>query len=237
MRDSGRILARVLKLVAREIAPGKTLAELDRACEELIRSEGGEPTFKGYRGFPCATCISINEEVVHGIPGERRLEPGDLVKVDCGVTRNGLITDAARTYEVGDVGPQKHALALATEEAFRVGIEQARAGNRVSDIGAAVEEFVEERGYSVVRDLCGHGVGRELHEEPSVPNYGRPGKGIRLEAGMTLAIEPMVNLGRFEVETEANGWTVVTKDRLPSAHYENTILVTDGAPEILTLKE
>lgn len=234
MRAAGRILERVLKLVACEVRPGLRLDELDRACEELIRSEGGEPTFKGYLGYPAATCISVNEEVVHGIPGERRLEPGDLVKVDCGVTRNGLIADAARTFEVGRVGPDKHALAVATEEAFWVGIEQARAGNRVSDIGAAVEEFVEDRGYSVVRDLCGHGVGRELHEEPSVPNYGRPGKGIRLEAGMTLAVEPMVNMGRFEVETESNGWTVVTRDRLPSAHYENTILVTDGAPEILT---
>jgi methionyl aminopeptidase len=225
----------VLKMVAREIRPGVTLAELDRVCEDLIRSEGGEPTFKGYRGFPAAACISVNEEVVHGIPGDRKLEPGDLVKVDLGVTRRGFIADAARTFEVGAVSPEKHALAVATEESFRVGVEQARAGNRVSDIGAAVQEYVEDRGYSVVRDLCGHGVGRELHEEPSVPNYGKPGKGIRLEAGMTLAVEPMVNLGGYEVETLANGWTVVTKDRLPSAHYENTILVTNGKPEILTL--
>lgn len=234
IKDAGRILAHVLKRMGEAIAPGVKLTELDEMCEDFIRSEGGEPTFKGYRGFPAAACISLNEEVVHGIPDDRKLQEGDLVKVDCGVTRGGFIADAARTFEVGDVGEDKRALSRATEESFWVGIRQARAGNRVSDIGHAVQTYIENRGYSVVRDLCGHGVGIELHEEPSVPNFGKPGKGIRLEPGMTIAVEPMVNMGRFEVETMENGWTVVAKDRLPSAHYENTILVTKGEPEILT---
>ncbi len=234
MRVAGRILVRMLDAMAAAIAPGVTTRELDRICESGIRAAGAEPTFKGYCGYPAAACVSINDEVVHGIPRDRRLKSGDLVKIDVGVTKAGLIADAARTFEVGDVSPKLHALVLATEESFRQGIDQARVGNRIGDIGHAVQSYVEARGYSVVRALCGHGVGRELHEAPSIPNYGRPGKGMRLEAGMTIAVEPMVNLGGFDVRTLDDGWTVVTKDSLPSAHYENTILITNGEPEILT---
>ncbi len=234
IRHAGRLVARALAAVGRAVRPGVSLNELEAVCRESIASDGGEPTFLGYRGFPAAACISVNEEVVHGIPDDRTLTAGDIVKVDVGVTARGYIADAARTWEVGPVDPEVHRLVEVTRESFDAGMDAARAGNRVSDIGAAVQSHVEERGYSVVRALCGHGVGLQLHEEPSIPNYGRPGKGIRIAPGMTLAIEPMVNMGRFEVDTLANGWTVVARDHLPSAHHENTVLVTDGEPEILT---
>jgi len=236
IRAASRILAETLATVEAEIRPGVSLNELDQVCESFILSHGSTPTFKGYHGFPAAACISVNEEVVHGIPSERKLVEGDIVKVDIGVTKNGFIADAARTFEVGKVKPEVHSLIRTTEASFRAGATNARAGNRVSDIGAAVQHYVEKKGYSVVRELCGHGVGLKLHEEPSIPNFGRPGRGVRLKTGMTLAIEPMVNIGGFEVATLANGWTVVTSDGKPSAHYENTILVTDGEPEILTLQ-
>jgi methionyl aminopeptidase len=176
----------------------------------------------------------VNEEVVHGIPGHRRLAEGDIVKVDVGVTKDGLIADGASTFAVGNVMPEILALVAATEKSFWLGAAQAKAGNRVSDIGHAVQSYIESQGCSVVRDLCGHGVGTNLHEDPSVPNFGKPGQGMKLVVGMTLAIEPMVNMGRYEVETLSNGWTVVTSDRKPSAHYEHTVLVTAGEPEILT---
>lgn len=210
------------------------MKELERVCVSVIEAGSGKPTFLGYRGFPAPVCISVNEEVVHGIPDGRRLVEGDIVKLDVGVTKDGLVADAARTFEVGRVAEEVHELVKATEEAFWIGTAKAVPGNRVSDISAAVQTYVEEKGYSVVRELCGHGVGLELHEEPSVPNFGKPGRGRRLEPGMTLAIEPMVNLGRAEVRTLDNGWTVVAQDRMPSAHYENTVLVTEGKPEVLT---
>ncbi len=234
IRQSGAICAEVFRLMESAVEPGISLKQLERICVECIRSYGAEPTFLGYRGFPGAVCLSVNEEVVHGIPTERKLVEGDILKVDVGVTKDGFIADAARTYEVGRVKPEVHALVLATEQVFRLGAGQARAGNRVKDISAAIQRYVEKRGYSVVRDLCGHGVGLELHEEPQVPNFIGRNKGLKLVPGMTLAIEPMVNMGSWEVETKDNGWTVITRDRLPSAHYENTVLVTEDEPVILT---
>jgi methionyl aminopeptidase len=234
MREAARVLAGVLKLAGAAVVPGVTTRELDALCEREIRARGGVPTFLGYQGYPAATCISVNEEVVHGIPSDRRLEPGDICKIDLGVTRGGMIADAARTWPVGRVSAGLAALLRAAEEALERGVRECRSGKRVGDIGQAIQRHVEERGYSVVRALCGHGVGRELHEEPQVPNYGRAGRGVRLEAGMTLAVEPMVNVGRSEVETLSDGWTVVTKDRLPSAHFEHTILITDEEAEVLT---
>jgi methionyl aminopeptidase len=234
MREAARVLAGVLRLAGAAVVPGVTTRELDALCEREIRARGGVPTFLGYQGYPAATCISVNEEVVHGIPSDRRLEPGDICKIDLGVTRDGMIADAARTWPVGRVSAGLAALLRAAEEALERGVRECRSGKRVGDIGQAIQRHVEERGYSVVRALCGHGVGRELHEEPQVPNYGRAGRGVRLEAGMTLAVEPMVNVGRFEVETLSDGWTVVTKDRLPSAHFEHTILITDEEAEVLT---
>lgn len=234
IRAAGAVAARALEAARAAIAPGATLKELERVCDSHIRAEGGVPTFLGYRGFPAAACVSVNEEVVHGIPSDRRLCEGDIVKIDVGVTRDGFIADMARTFEVGKADEAKRELVAATEASFWAGLKVARAGNRVTDIGHAIQEFVEARGYSVVRELCGHGVGLELHEEPSVPNFGPAGQGVRLSAGMTLAIEPMVNAGGFEVVTLDNGWTVVAADGKPSAHYENTVLVTENEPEILT---
>ncbi len=234
IRVAAGIWGEAMSAAGAAVRPGVSLKELEAVCVECIRERGGTPTFSGYGGFPGAVCISVNEEVVHGIPDERRLAEGDIVKIDIGVTKDGFIADAARTYEVGSISPEVRALVKATEESFRAGADKARAGNRVSDIGAAVQDYVEERGYSVVRALCGHGVGVELHEEPSIPNFGVPGRGMRLKPGMTLAIEPMVNMGGFEVETLENGWTVVASDGKPSAHYENTLLVTEAEPEMLT---
>lgn len=234
IRAAGRVVAGALEAVGKAVRSGKTLRQLEQVCDEYIRSCGGYPTFLGYRGFPAAVCVSVNEEVVHGIPGQRKLADGDIVKVDVGVTKGGLIADGARTFAVGDVRPDVAALVAATERSFWLGAAQAKAGNRVSDIGHAVQSYVEAQGFSAVRELCGHGVGTNLHEDPSVPNFGKPGTGVKLVAGMTLAIEPMVNLGRYEVETLANGWTVVAADHRPSAHYEHTVLVTADGPVVLT---
>lgn len=234
MREAGRILARVLDLAGAAIRPGVTTRELDALCEKEIRARGCSPTFLGYNGYPAATCISVNEEVVHGIPSDRRLESGDICKIDIGVTRDGMIADAARTWPVGRVSSELTVLLQATRAALERGIRECRAGRRVGDIGHAIQEFVGRHGFSVVRALCGHGVGRELHEEPQVPNFGRAGRGVKLEPGMTLAVEPMVNMGGFEVETLSDGWTVITKDGLPSAHFEHTILITDNDAEIIT---
>lgn len=237
IKRAGRIVAGVLRLVAERVGPGVSLRELEGFCVEYIRRHRAVPTFLGYRGFPAAVCISVNEEVVHGIPDSRVLREGDIVKVDVGVTKDGFIADGARTFTVGRVLPEVERLISATEEAFKEGLKYARAGNRVGDISAAIQRYVESKGFSVVRELHGHGVGIELHEEPSIPNFGSPGKGRKLASGMTLAIEPMVNMGSFEVQTLKNGWTVVAADGKPSAHYENTILVTDGEPVILTVEE
>ena len=234
MRRAGAIVRRVLEEASGQIRPGVTLLELERWCHRSILEQGGMPSFLGYQGFPAAVCISVNDEVVHGIPSERRIADADLVKLDVGVTLDGMIADAAATYVVGAIPARSRELVVTTEQALYKGIEQARAGNHLHDISHAIQTHVERQGFSVVRALSGHGVGRKLHEGPSIPNFGRAGSGVKLRAGMTLAIEPMINLGNLEVCTEDNGWTVKTRDGRPSAHFEHTILVTDGPAEILT---
>ena len=203
-------------------------------AEANVREHGATPTFKGYRGFPATLCTSINEEVVHGIPSERKLEDGDIVSVDCGATLNGYIGDSAVTIPIGNVSDEIKHLLKVTEGSLYAGIEAARVGNRLFDVSCAIQEHIEKTEYGIVRDYCGHGVGRRLHEEPQVPNHGRAGTGLRLKSGWCLALEPMVNLGTHEVETLADGWTVVTADRRPSAHFEHSIAITDDGPIILT---
>lgn len=234
MRQAGRIAAKTLKMVEKQIVAGKSLTELENYCVKIITSEEGKPAFLGYRGFPGAVCISINEEVVHGIPNGRRLKNGEIVKIDVGVYKNGFYADAAKTFRVGEINPALENLIMVTEKALVLGIAQARAGNRISDISYAIQSYVEAQGFAVIRELSGHGVGIQLHEEPAIPNFGRPGQGTELVPGMTLAIEPMVNLGSCEVFTAKNGWTIKTKDGKPSAHFEHTVLVTEDEPEILT---
>ena len=234
VRAAAQIVARTLREVGRAIRPGVTTAELDRIAEKVIRDHGARPAFKGYRGFPASICPSVNEEVVHGIPGPRALVEGDIVGVDVGAELHGWYGDAARTFAVGDVSDEASRLMRVTEEALHLGLRQARAGNRVGDISHAVQSHVERHGFSVVRDLVGHGIGSEMHEEPSVPNYGPAGKGPKLLVGMLLAIEPMVNAGGFAVVTRSDGWTVATKDGRLSAHFEHTVAVGPDGPEILS---
>ncbi len=234
IRNSASILRKVMENVSQIITPGITTSEIDRVVEDLIVSEGARPAFKGYNGFPAASCISVDEEVVHGIPGSRKLREGQIVSVDIGVEKDGYFSDMSRTFPVKKVSPEKMRLMRKTEEALWVGISQVKDGNKVGDISYAIQSYVEAAGYSVVRDLVGHGIGRYLHEEPQVPNFGFPETGPRLRRGMVLAIEPMVDAGEPWVRTCENGWTVVTKDGLPSAHFEHTVALTDGAPEILT---
>jgi len=235
IRESARIVARCLRMMAGEVRAGVSTLALDRLAEEFIRAEGGEPAFKGYRGFPGSICASINEEVVHGIPNAARvLRDGDVISIDIGVRKAGFYGDAARTFPVGEITPEAARLLETTERALQRGIEQARAGNRLSDISHAVEKEVKRGGYGVVRALVGHGVGRELHEEPQIPNYGPPGQGPVLRAGMVFAIEPMVNQGTGDVITLPDEWTVVTADRKLSAHFEHTVAVREDGPEILS---
>jgi methionyl aminopeptidase len=234
IRKAGRIVAKTLKLIETEIVEGKTLEELEELCVKIITSENAKPAFLGYRGFPKAVCISVDDEVVHGIPNGRRLRNGEIVKIDVGVYKDGLYADGAKSFRVGTISKILEKLMTATEKALTLGIEQALAGNRISDISYTIQSYIESQGFSVIRELSGHGVGVQLHEEPSIPNFGRPGKGTKLVPGMTLAIEPMVNLGGYEVWTDKNGWTVKTKDGKPSAHFEHTVLVTDAEPETLT---
>ncbi len=237
MRESGRRLAEVHKRLAELIRPGISTWELSEQGEKWILELGGVPNFKDYQGYPAAVCVSLNDEVVHGIPKKDRiLQKGDLVSLDTGMIYEGWHSDAARSYLVGEGSKEAAALIEATTRSFFEGINEARAGKHLHDISAAIDDFLSERGYGVVRDLTGHGIGKKLHEDPPVPNYRQRKKGIRLEAGMTLAIEPMVNLGGYEVEfDQTDGWTVRTADHSLSAHYENTILITEGRPEILTL--
>jgi methionyl aminopeptidase len=239
IRASSRIVAEVLALVGAHIQPGVSTMELDRLAEDYIRSCGGVPAFKGFRGakqyrFPASLCISIDHEVVHGIPATRKLREGEIVSVDVGVKKDGYFGDAARSFRVGVVSAEKEKLLRVTEEALKIGIEQAVAGNRVHDISAAIQQYVESHGFSVVRELVGHGIGKELHEEPPVPNFGKRGTGVKLQEGMTLAIEPMVNAGTWHVKVLADGWTVVTADGKPSAHFEHTVAIVNGKAEILT---
>ena len=240
IRESSRIVADVLKLMGSQIRPGITTLELDRAAEDYIRSMGGEPAFKGYvwdksNLFPATLCMSIDEEVVHGIPSKRMLKDGELLSIDVGAKKNGFFGDGAWSFAVGEVSEEKLRLMRVTEESLLKGIEQAVVGKRVHDISNAVQQYVEANGFSVVRDLVGHGVGKKLHEEPSVPNYGDPGTGPALKDGMTLAIEPMVNAGTWRVKVAADGWTVLTADGKPSAHFEHTVAIKNGKAEILTL--
>ncbi len=234
IRAAARLVARTLDLLGREIRPGVTTAELDRLAESFIRGHGGRPAFKGYRGFPASICPSVNDEVVHAIPGPRRLAEGDVVGVDAGVEMGGYFGDSARTFAVGEVSSEAKRLMQVTREALLEGVAQARAGNRIGDISHAIQTYVEHHGYSIVRSLVGHGIGREMHEEPQVPNFGPPDRGPRLMIGQVLAIEPMVNLGGAEVVTKQDGWTVVTKDGSLSAHFEHTVAVGPNGPEILS---
>ena len=240
IRESSKIVADVLKLVGSQVRPGVSTLELDRVAEEYIRSMGGEPAFKGYGWdksnlFPATLCMSIDEEVVHGIPSKRILKDGDLLSIDVGAKKNGYYGDGAWSFAVGKVSEEKMRLMRVTEESLLVGIAQAVAGNRVHDISNAIQQYVETNGFSVVRDLVGHGVGKKLHEEPSIPNYGEAGTGPILKNGMTLAIEPMVNTGTWRVKVASDGWTVLTADGKPSAHFEHTVAVKNGKAEILTL--
>ncbi|MBC7325324.1 MAG: type I methionyl aminopeptidase [Moorella sp. (in: Bacteria)] len=235
MREAGRVVARTLAKLQGHIVPGVTTAQLDRIAEDFIRAHGAVPAFKGYRGFPASICASVNEEVVHGIPGLKQLAEGDIISIDIGAVKNGYVGDAAYTFPVGAIDDEKRHLLAVTEAALYEGIKQAVAGNRLTDISHAIQDYVEKKGLSVVRDYVGHGIGREMHEDPQVPNFGAPGYGPRLRVGMVLAIEPMVNCGTFEVYTLANRWTVVTRDLKPSAHFEHTVAITDNGPEILTL--
>jgi methionyl aminopeptidase len=237
MRESGRIAARVRDEVARRVAPGVTTGELESFAVEVMRKNGAESAFLGYRGYPASICVSVNECVVHGIPGNRRIGIGDIVSLDVGIRFEGFIGDTATTVLVGVTDALVVQLVQSTEMALKAGIDAARAGGRLSDISHAVERVAVGRGFSVVRDFVGHGIGRKMHEDPQVPNFGAPGRGPRLKAGMTLAIEPMVNAGKPEVEVLSDGWTVVTKDRSYSAHFEHTIAITEDGAEILTSKE
>lgn len=235
MRKAGRVTAGALDAVSRAVKVGVTTLELDQIAEDYIRSHGGIPSFKGYNGFPGSICASINEEVVHGIPSSRKLKEGDIIGVDAGVILDGWQGDSARTFMVGKVSEQAQHLIDVTRESFYQALEVCRQGNRIGDIGHAVQSYAERNGCSVVRDLCGHGIGRNMHEDPEVPNFGRPGRGIRLQKGLAIAIEPMLNYGSWSVRTLSDGWTIVTSDGSLSAHYEHTVVITDGEPEILTL--
>ncbi len=234
MRDAGRVVAGALNEVSKAIKPGVTTEELDRLAEEFILSKGAKPAFKGLYGFPATICASPNEQVVHGIPSLRILENGDIISIDVGAEINGFFGDSAVTYPVGDIDQESQQLLKVTEESLKIGIEQAVVGNRLTDISHAVQKHVEANSFSVVRDYVGHGIGSKMHEDPQVPNFGRPGRGPRLQAGMTLAIEPMVNAGTYEVQTLSDNWTVVTRDMKKSAHFEHTIAITNDKPEILT---
>ena len=235
IRQSAQIVGRCLRMISAEIGPGVSTMHLDRLAERFIRDSGGEPAFKGYRGFPASICASINEEVVHGIPSEKRvLRDGDVISVDIGVRRNGWYGDAARTFPVGEIDAETQKLLATTERALEKGLARARSGGRLSDISFAIEQEVKKEGFSVVRALVGHGIGRELHEEPQVPNYGRAGEGPRLMTGMAIAIEPMVNAGGADVVTLSDQWTVVTADSKRSAHFEHTVAIGPDGPQILS---
>ncbi len=237
IRKSASIVGEALDLAGQVLGPGARTGDVDASVEELIRSYGAEPSFKGYHGYPASTCISVNEEVVHGIPGDRIVQEGDIVGVDVGAYLNGYHGDGARTFAIGSTSPESERLMRVTRECLNLAIGQARPGNRVGDISSVIQQHAERNGYSVVRQLVGHGIGQFLHEEPQVPNFGPPGKGPKLRAGMVLAIEPMVNEGGYEVHTLEDEWTVVTSDHKNSAHFEHTVAITGDGPVILTVPE
>lgn len=234
IRESSLLVAKSHAVVAEYLEPGVSTRFLDEKVEEFIRDNGGEPAFKGYQGFPNTLCASPNEEIVHGIPNDKPLKEGDIISIDCGVLMNGFYGDSAYTYCVGDVSQEKKELLAVTKASLYAGIDAAVEGGRIGDIGYAVQSTVQEKGYGVVRELVGHGVGKELHEEPQVPNYGARGRGVRLMSGLVLAIEPMINQGTGRVKWLNDGWSVVTADGLPSAHFEHTIVVRKGKADILS---
>jgi len=240
IRESCKIVAETLQLLKKKVRPGVSTFELDKIAEDYILSNNARSAFKGYSQggslkFPGNICVSVDEEVVHGIPGNRILNEGEIVSLDCGVVKNNFFGDAALTVAVGEISNEKKCLMDVTEQSLYKGIEHALRNNRVHDISNAVQVYVENNGFHIVRDLCGHGVGKYLHEDPSVPNFGKKGTGPLLKKGMTLAIEPMVNLSTYEVKVDPDGWTILTQDGNPSAHFEHTILIEDGKPEILTI--
>jgi methionyl aminopeptidase len=234
IKQSADILGRAHGEIAKHVKKGVKTSFLDKVAEEFIRDHGAVPSFKGYNGFPSSLCISVNEVVVHGFPSEYELKDGDIISVDCGVFHQGFHSDSAYTYPIGEVPPSVLALLRATRDSLYLGIDQATFGNRVGDIGHAIQKFVEAKGYTVVRELVGHGLGRKLHEAPEVPNYGKRGSGPLLKQGMVIAIEPMINLGTRNIVQEKDGWTIRTADRKPSAHYEHTIAIFEDRTEVLT---
>ena len=235
MRAAGRLVGQVLAELRRLVKPGVTTLELDMVAEKMIRDGGALPTFKGYNGFPFSICASVNEQIVHGFPSAYALKEGDIFSIDCGATLEGYVGDTATTVPVGDVGEDRLKLIRVTEECLDRAIEQCRPGNHLGDIGWAVQQHAEANGYSVVRDYVGHGIGRRMHEDPQIPNYGRPGLGPKIKAGYVFAVEPMVNQGTHFTKVLGDGWTVVTMDGKPSAHAEHTIAITEDGPEVLTL--
>ncbi len=236
IKESSGMVFDVLESLNELITPGASPKDLDLFAENYIKNNGGTPAFKGYMGFPSTLCISVNEEVVHGIPSERLLKNGDIVSIDCGVLKNGFYGDSARTYAVGKISKELNNLLDVTKKSLSLGIKSAKTGGRLSDIGYAIQKYVENNGFSVVRDLVGHGIGENLHEEPQIPNYGEKGEGIILKEGMCFAIEPMVNMGKNEILTKKDGWTIYTKDMKPSAHFEHTIVVRKEGGEILSTR-
>ena len=232
--ESCQIVADTVEMLAGYMKSGMSLSELDKLAEDYIRSRGARPAFKGYMGFPSTLCISVDDEVVHGIPSNRLLENGQIVGVDCGAEKNGYFGDHARTFSIGSIDQEKQKLVDITRQSLMLGIKEAKAGNYVSDIGHAIQTHVEQNGFSVVRELVGHGIGTDLHEDPQIPNYGLPKQGYQLKEGMCLAIEPMVNMGTKEIMTDSDGWTVRTKDGKSSAHFEHTIAIQDGEAKILS---
>lgn len=234
MRAAGQLVGAVLQKLREMVVPGITTLEVDQAAERMIREAGALPTFKGYHGFPYSICASVNEQIVHGFPSRYQLKDGDLFSIDCGVTLEGYVGDTATTVPVGNVRPEWLKLVEVTEQCLERAIEQCRPGKHLGDIGWAVQELAESHGYSVVRDYVGHGIGRQMHEDPQIPNYGKPGQGVKIKVGYVFAVEPMVNLGTHQTKVLSDGWTVVTLDGLPSAHSEHTIAVTEEGPEVLT---
>lgn len=240
MREAGKIVALALEAIEKAIKPGITTKELDKIAEQVLKENNAKPSFKGQEGFegsipyPATICASVNNEIIHGIPGNYKLKEGDIISIDMGAVKNGFHGDAARTFAVGQISDEAQKLIDVTKQSFFEGIKMAKVGNRISDLSNAIQKYVEANGFSVVREFVGHGVGKELHEDPQVPNYGKPGHGPRFVKGMTIAVEPMVNAGHFDIDILKNGWTVVTVDGSLSAHYENSIVITDGEPEILT---
>ncbi|OJJ16024.1 type I methionyl aminopeptidase [marine bacterium AO1-C] len=237
IRQSAQILGKAHAEVAKMIQPGVTTIALDKRAEEFIRDHKGEPSFKGYNSFPASLCISVNDAVVHGIPDKYELQEGDIVSIDCGVFLNGFHSDSAYTYPIGEVSPEVQKLLKVTKESLEIGIKQAISGSRVGDVSYSIQKHVEKYGFSVIRELVGHGVGRSLHESPEVPNYGKRGRGAKLKEGLVIAIEPMVNLGKRNVVQSKDGWTIKTSDHSPSAHYEHTVAIKNGEADVLTTFE